>query len=295
MGVPLCVTTSPTSRSPSARLPSCCSRWPYCLLAPMTPNRTSTRASNCPQREETGGGELKPHQARKATPDDPVILYSIGFINLQEQKYADALEPLNRPIKLDPTSADAYLDLGNVYDDLKHYDEAVADAFETVIKLDPKSADAHYNLGSVYYNRSACRRPPRPYRPPARSIPRPVHSAKPRYVLRRQAICPPPSPRMSRRVQFQAETPTCGSTSASPRAEPPAKRLRRLRPKPPRQSPHCLARAIQAAPNRYCRSARPTRDAGEPGRAPEAIPRFEKAAQVTRSRSRLSTISVWSI
>ena len=88
--------------------------------------------------------------ARKASPQNANILFWIGFLNLQMQRYPDALEPLQEAIKIKPDVPEAHLNLGNVYDGLKRYSEA-AQEFQTAAKLQPKSADPYYNLGSVYY------------------------------------------------------------------------------------------------------------------------------------------------
>ncbi|HZT43992.1 MAG TPA: tetratricopeptide repeat protein [Chthonomonadaceae bacterium] len=87
--------------------------------------------------------------ARKAKPNEPTILFWIGFIDLQQQKYADALEPLEQGVKLKPDSAEGHLNLGNAYDGLKRYPDAIKE-FETVSHLQPGNADAYYDLGSIY-------------------------------------------------------------------------------------------------------------------------------------------------
>ncbi len=97
--------------------------------------------------------------AHKDAAEDPNILFWIGFMNLQMQHYADAVEPLEQAIQLSPKSADAHLNLGNVYDGLKRYDDAVRE-FKKVTDLQPasasavKQADPWYNLGSVYYKQN---------------------------------------------------------------------------------------------------------------------------------------------
>jgi tetratricopeptide (TPR) repeat protein len=94
--------------------------------------------------------------AHKDGPEEPTILFWIGFVNLQMQNYKDAVDPLEQAIQLNPKSPDAHLNLGNVYDGLKRYDDAVRE-FKKVIELQPattppaKQADPWYNLGSVYY------------------------------------------------------------------------------------------------------------------------------------------------
>jgi len=88
--------------------------------------------------------------ARKLAPEDDTILNWIGWINLSEGRFNEARGPLEHAIKVKPSSIDAHLNLGNVYDGLKMYNEAVRE-FDAIIKLKPQSADAYYNLGSVYY------------------------------------------------------------------------------------------------------------------------------------------------
>ncbi len=94
--------------------------------------------------------------AHKDGPEDANILFWIGFIDLQMQNYKDAVDPLEQAIKINPKSPEAHLNLGNVYDGLKRYDDAVRE-FKKVIDLQPanaspaKLADPWYNLGSAYY------------------------------------------------------------------------------------------------------------------------------------------------
>lgn len=94
--------------------------------------------------------------AHKDGPEDANILFWIGFIDLQMQNYKDAVDPLEQAIQINPKSPEAHLNLGNVYDGLKRYDDAVRE-FKKVIELQPtnapaaKQADPWYNLGSVYY------------------------------------------------------------------------------------------------------------------------------------------------
>ena len=94
--------------------------------------------------------------AHKDGAEDANILFWIGFIDLQMQNYKDAVDPLEQAIQINPKSPEAHLNLGNVYDGLKRYDDAVKE-FKKVIDLTPatataaKQADPWYNLGSVYF------------------------------------------------------------------------------------------------------------------------------------------------
>ena len=94
--------------------------------------------------------------AHKDGPEDANILFWIGFIDLQMQRYSDAVDPLEQAIQINPKSPKAHLNLGNVYDGLKRYDDA-AKEFKKVIELQPatataaEQADPWYNLGGVYF------------------------------------------------------------------------------------------------------------------------------------------------
>ena len=87
--------------------------------------------------------------ANKLAPENPLFLYWIGFLHLQERRYKEALEPLEKAVQLNPNAADAHLNLGNVYDGLERFDDAIRE-FKKVVTLQPTSADPLYNLGSVY-------------------------------------------------------------------------------------------------------------------------------------------------
>src|SRR5262245_33135676 len=54
-------------------------------------------------------------EARKASPSDPLICNWIGFIYLLQKKYVEAIEPLERAVKLRPNYTEAHTNLGNAY------------------------------------------------------------------------------------------------------------------------------------------------------------------------------------
>ena len=56
---------------------------------------------------------------------------------------------LKTSLNLDPTFADAHLQLGNLYSDKKQYAEA-APEYVSALKYDPTMSDAHYRLGQIY-------------------------------------------------------------------------------------------------------------------------------------------------
>ena len=50
---------------------------------------------------------------------------------------------------LDPSFADAHLQLGNLYSQERRYEDAVPEYLEA-LRLDPNIPDAHYRLGQAY-------------------------------------------------------------------------------------------------------------------------------------------------
>lgn len=88
------------------------------------------------------------NQALKGAPKDATILRWIGFLELERQNYTAARGPLERAVSLDPNSVVAHLNLGNVYDGLKMYPQAL-DEFRRVTKLRPDNADAYYDMGLI--------------------------------------------------------------------------------------------------------------------------------------------------
>jgi tetratricopeptide (TPR) repeat protein len=64
--------------------------------------------------------------------------------------YLDQVESLLKSaIRLDPSFAQAHVNLGNLYSQQRKYAEAVPE-YQEALKLDAKLADAHYHLGQVY-------------------------------------------------------------------------------------------------------------------------------------------------
>jgi tetratricopeptide (TPR) repeat protein len=75
-----------------------------------------------------------------------------GLGNVYDElgRYEEAIAEYQRAIELDPKDAYPHNGLGNVYYELGRYDEALAE-YERAIELDPKYAYPHNGLGSVYY------------------------------------------------------------------------------------------------------------------------------------------------
>ena len=69
---------------------------------------------------------------------------------IQEERFAEAIEPLSQAVKLDPFLATTFNARGYAYYRLKKFPQAIAD-FDQAIKLNPV-------YGNAYTNRSAARR-----------------------------------------------------------------------------------------------------------------------------------------
>ena len=56
---------------------------------------------------------------------------------------------LKKSIQLDPSFAEAHLQLGSLYSDQSHYSDAIPE-YLSALKYNPELADAHYRLGQAY-------------------------------------------------------------------------------------------------------------------------------------------------
>jgi len=91
---------------------------------------------------------------RKAYPDDNSLLVMELEFFLQSGKNDEALTNLNTGITNDSTNAVLYFARGTVYENLKDYENAVADYIKA-IELNPDYYDAAFNLGAYYFNSGA--------------------------------------------------------------------------------------------------------------------------------------------
>lgn len=64
-------------------------------------------------------------------------------------QYERAIDAYRRAIELEPTYADAYNNLGNIYLLQKRYYEAI-ELFQRALRYHPSDALFHYNLGVCY-------------------------------------------------------------------------------------------------------------------------------------------------
>ena len=100
-------------------------------------------------------GEIDPaiaayQKALSYNATNPRVHMSLGKIYYAEKGlYYESVQSYKRAIELDPTSVDARMGLGEVYEDKGLYKEAVEE-YRKVIELDDKNTGALYNLALVY-------------------------------------------------------------------------------------------------------------------------------------------------
>jgi tetratricopeptide (TPR) repeat protein len=64
-------------------------------------------------------------------------------------EFTEVKTMLKSALAIDPSYADAYFQLGNLYSDERDFPKAIA-AYQQAIRFQPDFADAHYHLGGVY-------------------------------------------------------------------------------------------------------------------------------------------------
>jgi len=89
---------------------------------------------------------LQAGRGRENRHDQALTLNSYGVFLTSEQRFAEAESTFRRSIRLDSTSASAWVRLGNVLSDRGRSREAEA-AYRHGLRLDPGSVSGHYNLG----------------------------------------------------------------------------------------------------------------------------------------------------
>ena len=76
-------------------------------------------------------------------------LHYLGVIHYQQGRYLEALDLIERAVKLMPSHSVSQSNLGNVYQSLNRYEEAII-AYTKSLELNPQFADAYFNLGVVF-------------------------------------------------------------------------------------------------------------------------------------------------
>ena len=87
-------------------------------------------------------------QVLQHDPQQPDALHLLGLLAYENGRHRQAIDYLNRAIRVKPDEAAFHCDLGIVHRALGELDQAVS-AHQRALELDPDFTNAHYNLGNV--------------------------------------------------------------------------------------------------------------------------------------------------
>ena len=95
-------------------------------------------------------------QMMKLDPTFAPAWINLGTIHFHLREFGHAEQLYRRATEIDPTYVLAFFDLGNVLDELQRPDESIA-AYGRAVALAPRYADAHYNLALAYERKGETR------------------------------------------------------------------------------------------------------------------------------------------
>ncbi len=81
----------------------------------------------------------------------PVAHYNLGIAYKNLKQFEKAVSAFKKTVELEPFHLDARLSLGNVYNRLNRWEDAIGQ-LNIVVHRDRNNAEAHGNLGWAYYN-----------------------------------------------------------------------------------------------------------------------------------------------
>ncbi len=79
----------------------------------------------------------------------------LAYKELCASNYTKAIEYYTKAISIDPNDAEAYINRGVAYTNLRKYEEAISD-YTKAISIDPNDANAYCNRGNVFYLKGDC-------------------------------------------------------------------------------------------------------------------------------------------
>ncbi len=95
------------------------------------------------------------NKALKLDPENAEAHYLLGFIRYQQSEYKPAEKEFRKALKLNPYYTDAHNHLGLVYREMKEYDEALAEFHAALNDKSYKAPERiHLNIGYLYLARS---------------------------------------------------------------------------------------------------------------------------------------------
>ncbi|MEP7275433.1 MAG: tetratricopeptide repeat protein [Betaproteobacteria bacterium] len=86
------------------------------------------------------------HSALRVSPEDPLVLASMGFALAKQDRKREAIACFDRAIATNPHGAEWHFDRAFLLQELNHHDEAIP-GFERAIALNPNHDRAYYGLG----------------------------------------------------------------------------------------------------------------------------------------------------
>jgi tetratricopeptide (TPR) repeat protein len=134
--------------------PSRAAAAPIPLYAPglVGPQAMQDRFLAAVQTEE-GGDQLTAvaqyQEIIRLDPSYAPAYINLGTIHFHLRQFSQAEEYYRRATLVDPTYVLAFFDLGNALDELHRFDESIT-AYRKALDLAPRYADAHYNLALAY-------------------------------------------------------------------------------------------------------------------------------------------------
>lgn len=75
-----------------------------------------------------------------------------GNVLSELRQFVRAIEDYNQAIRINPQHVDAYVNRGKLWSDHRNYDRAIAD-YTQAIRLNPQLSTAYYNRGSVWHTK----------------------------------------------------------------------------------------------------------------------------------------------
>lgn len=90
-------------------------------------------------------------QSTQLNDQSPVAYYNLGIALKNLRQFDQALLAFQKTVALEPTHLDGWLSLGNIYNHLERWEDAIG-ALNQVVHRRQNDAEAHGNLGWALYN-----------------------------------------------------------------------------------------------------------------------------------------------
>jgi len=93
----------------------------------------------------------------ESQPDFAPAYVNMGTLYFQQRHYAQAAEYYKRATEVQPNYSLAFFNYANVLEELGYYEESIS-AYLRSVQIDPKHRDSHYNLALAYQRKSESRK-----------------------------------------------------------------------------------------------------------------------------------------